>query len=241
MSRLDQPQQRFGTTREGAENKESNDKKLLKLYRAGFPEPEQIFGYHGTSIEAIDALRRTGFYPGSSYEVEGERGMYIAPNTAQLPGVWMSRMVGIGLGSSEAEDFAKSSAQIHYVMKSLGIPFKTQYGGRFSAFLMQTLDGMRRTLEEKSNESLVKKFGKERIEKVIQEAENRRGVLLSISKKVLEAYPVKVVEPVTEDLPNHDTAHLYIHTKTGVGIDYFNGLKALGDEEKKYFEALDVV
>lgn len=184
-------------------------KRIAELFEIGL-DSNDIYAWHGTTIEAIQHLARTGKLPASgSYGAE----LFYVPE---------------GIGSHEgdqqhAEVYAQWNATKYYILERL--KFKP---GDMEKFMYMFDDD--KLLNEFIHEAMEHGMDKKDVRHLIREAEvKRKGVLVTLSKRMKEDFEEKA--DVADDQRS-------VITSDGLPLDYITGIEPLGQYEWEELEKL---
>lgn len=194
------------------ESREKNDfpyiHKVAELFEKGLDVDEEAYGYHGTSIEAIEHLARTG----------------VLPSTASYGGrfYFIPQGVTVAFGQTDeehAESYSEINAQKAYVLSRL--PFRPSDMETFhNLFDAPDETDMEIFFEEAEKHN----FSRGDLSKLLTECrkQKRRGIVLTLSPKIKEEFKVE------EDV---DSEQRSIATEGGLPIEFITGIDPRGEYE----------
>jgi hypothetical protein len=196
------------------------EKKVAELFEKGLDESS--FGYHGTSIEAVQKLADTGKLPNGGRH-PGR--LYIAPMNAEAA-VFTPRQ--------SAESYANWNAKKHFILPHLPFEPATEDVEALSEYCSVNMGGKMREIDYKMHDKkgeirrLISKCEKgglseDALVKLRREAKNRKGVIIALSASLPKGF-----KPNTQKgVPNE----CYIDTPEGLPIEYITGIEPLGQHE----------
>ncbi|GEM_PF-2284797 len=191
-------------------------KRVAKLCEIGL-NSDDIYAWHGTSIEAIIHLANYGNLPSDS--VHGDRFFY-APSRDYS---------GLPLGvrpQLEAEGYAMSLSAEYYVISQL--PFKIKDRAIFNN-IFDFDEALEKFI---NNEVIPNNFNEQLFRQLVREAyEKRKGVVITLSKRITENYK----EIGGDTLEDCDQS---IITENGLPIQFITGIKPLGQYERSELDKI---
>ena len=215
--------------------------KVRELLKSNLEGPK-IVDYHGTSIEAIEQLAKTGKLLGTDviHQVKDKSiphiptgYIYITPIKEKFKGNKIyNTLVEDAQGRifSDAECYAETKGFVHYLVKRLGflpkeadIVFLSAYKDRNSSFNRKGLSD----LIKESHEHGVKDST---LKNIVEKAWKRKGVNIGLSNKIFEI-------PIEED-PECIGEALRIPVKGGLPIKYIGAIWPISDVDKRELNQL---
>jgi FMN phosphatase YigB (HAD superfamily)/hydroxymethylpyrimidine pyrophosphatase-like HAD family hydrolase len=202
----------------GADNNRNNfQQEVSRLFNLGLDGLGQACGIHGTSIEAILYLAKYGRLPNTGRVRDGF--CYYPLGDQELSYIL-----------SQANDWAEDNAVLHYVMSKIGFDLNPDEISDLLIFVISDLADnkfipyLSRFLKRHS-------IAKEQLAKWIEEvrAQDRRGVVILLSKAVEEVFP----------LDELDTGERILSITEGLPIEYIVGINTEGEHEFDTLESLD--
>ncbi len=197
------------------------EKKVAELFEAGL-DSEDVFGYHGTSIEAMQKLAETGRLPNGGRH-PGR--LYIVP---------MSNKLNPFTPREDAESYADWNAKKHFIrsylpfeptaedMENLSEYCSSNMGGKMREVDYQILDAkgeIRRLIEKCEKNGL----GEDQLVKLRRKAKSRKGVIIALSNSLSSDFELKSQENVPKEC--------YIEVPDGLPIEYVTGIEPVGQYE----------
>lgn len=184
-------------------------KRIAQLFEIGL-NSDDVYAWHGTTIEAIQHLAETGKLPASgSY---GDKFFYVPEGIGSYEG-----------DQQQAETYAGINAVKYYLLNKL--TFKPRNMENFMHMFVND-----ELFDEFIQEATENGMTEKDIRRIIREAEARRkGVLLTLSKRLKEDF-----EEISEGFGDE---HCVI-TQGGFSIDYITGIEPLGQYEWEELEKL---
>ncbi|TRZ77631.1 hypothetical protein D4R87_02350 [bacterium] len=197
-------------------------RKIVELFEIG-EKSEDIYAWHGTSIEAILYLAKHGRLPISDLN---ESALYYAPEES------------LRIEAKEhASMYANKLAEEYYVLNKL--PFKIKDYKLFSGiFDHENYDTECKEFVEDDLKKFIKKeiipnnFDVELFRLFVAEAPKKcKGALISLSKSITQDYE----EHMGDDMEFED---MCVQTKDGLPLQYMTGIVPLGQYEREEFEKM---
>lgn len=183
--------------------------KVSSLFEIGLDNPH-VLGYHGTSIEAIEHLAKTGYLPNTGRH---KNELYFYPTNA----------VGIDNVIEETKMYSRWNAWKHFMTNQL--PFEPNYDELcvFDDSDLSELPTLARQCEEYniSEYQLNRLLGKAKRE--------RKGVIISLSPDIINEFKLYTPSKVEQD-------ERYIKVPQGLNIDYIAGIEPVGQFEWNVLE-----
>ena len=181
---------------------------VSRLFEEGL-NSEDVYAYHGTSIEALTHLAKSGRLPSNgSYGTD----LFIAP---VIPGEDQL---------DHAKVYANWNGAKYYVLESL--PFRPKNMERFM-WLISDPDPEDPKLKEVFEEAAQHGIDEDKLKQLVKEGNaSRKGVVLSLSRKLIEDFK----EEPDPDAPSADDQKK-ITLKDGLPIDYITGIEPIGQYE----------
>ena len=209
---------------------EERRKKLVKLFEKSMDAKGSI-GYHGTSLEAIEYLIEHGYLPGRKFDNTGsnQNFVYFYPRKSAFPK--NSKLTGDYIPDEklieDTSTYSKSVAGAHYFMKAFGLDIAdSEVEDRAGALL----GSGEQNWKPAEQYFLDKGIQKEKLYEVIELARKRKGVVLSLKKKILKEHEVSRGDVEGEDVK--------IAVPEGLSLEMLAGLEPMGEQEFDYFEKL---
>ena len=228
-------EQTFASNSEGGnQEKQEKIKRVIQLFEAGLDSPDCI-GYHGTSLEAMDFLIEHGHLPGGGYDKgsttdipDGEKYLYFFPKKSEFS---KHELADSFLEDEEileeTKGYSQGIAGSHYLLKKLGLNIDDQD----LEFKARCLTGrIPIDAEEEYQHFIGLGINEKVLDKTIEEAKKRRGVILVLSKKVLESHVISNGDEEGGDLR--------ILIPEGLTLEFLSGIEPVGQEEYRYFATL---
>ena len=220
------------------------ERKIADLFEQGLDSPD-IMAYHGTSLEAINELIKTGKLP--SGKTDGGIGyLYFFRLDHPVPKEWLN-------GETEQENimggakmYAKDLAHETSMCRILGLDinqdhdFLSAMERIFWQYQNRINVGRSSELEEKylrendENDILAKyidQYGFPAIKAAFDESFQRQGIIIGINQKIL----AHDVQSAYEELNDEGWR---ANLPDGLPLEYISGLEPVGQPEYEYFEAL---
>lgn len=193
-------------------------KEVFQLSKIGL-ESEDIYAFHGTTIEAIQYLSQHGTMPHSQFY--GREFYYAQLNPKSRKEVDFDYESQL----EHAEFYAEWNVWKYYVLERIGfVP------SNMSGFMYMEIDGQGdRLYKEFLEEAAEHGISEETIRKLIEEAQNsRKGVVVTLSKRVKKDFKETKV----------DTDQRSISAPSGLPIEYITGIEPLGEYERGILEEM---
>jgi len=215
------------------ENPEKKRKEhLAKAFEAGLDDIENIIGFQGTSLEAIESLVETGRMPGytgvdNEFMQKGDLHFYPVKSKFEEHSL-AETFLDDDKGIETASLYADSIAGEHFLLKKLGIDIGDERYKEDARTLASDFYAPER--EEIYKRFIEDGFDKKILDSAIKGAKKRKGVIISLSDKILKKY-----SPSPGDKNEGD---LKINFPDGFDYSYISGLEPVGQEEWEYFEKL---
>ncbi len=227
---------------------------LSELLKQDLSSPN-VAGFHGTSIEAVREVIKTGRLPGAGESRQlGNRKMLpgdisIYPNLTTLPGnlrAWYAphadqekMLRGVGV-------YAAMIAQHHSMAKALGLPLSDRRLADYAVFEDWTEQEERLLVSgpnSPEDDELFEDFSEQAkafgvavpaLLSAMKQATGRKGVILGIGKAALEKFKIEQGDDfMFSGIIEKESGFGDLVIKTGGGLDYkdFAGFRILGAKE----------
>jgi hypothetical protein len=199
---------------------------LLKTVRDGLSNKAQIVAYHGTSIETVKNLLRTGYLPPDIRATK--KGFFVAPivTTKDSNGRTVRRFSDKAAIKTTGV-FARSAAR----------------GAEFFRLLDLDHDSILKIKAEFDNlwpitladEDAISSFAHnlnmpiENVANALRSSRDHAGVTLALNKRIFEDFKTEA------DGQNG----IFVEVTSGLSLDYIVGIQPLGEEEWEFIEALE--
>ena len=203
-------------------------RKVAALLEMGLDSPATI-GFHGTSIEAVIQLIRTGILPGGvQYDPYVRGKLFFSPADSFPKPELCSHLGERERGIEISADMAALSARRHFLLNAFGFGFADHK----AALHVGALFDEAYWYDDRLNRQLQKFFAGRgwdwsKVNELKAESEKRRGVVLCLGP---------LLDGETIGLSNEK--HLYLTTPEGLSIDRFVGLEPQGEAEFEFLEEL---
>lgn len=182
-------------------------RKIAELFKIGL-NSDDIYARHGTSIEAVFELAKSGKLP-TSLSSEGD--FFYVPENAVFEDPTESV-------SKRTEQYANTLAAEHYVQNQL--PFKVKNESSF-ANMFDFEDELEKFIKEEAIPNGVKE---EFVRRLVKEAsDKRKGVVITLSKSIAQNY---------KEVRGDDPEDMMITAKDGLPLKYITGIIPLGQYEQ---------
>lgn len=218
---------------ESEQQEKSRMNRLVELFESGM-NAKDIIGYHGTSLESIEFLAKSGHLPGGLFSHAGQEGkyLYFFPKKSEfLHHPSASEFREEKSLVSEAADYAESIAGSHCLLKRLGLDIGDRELDPMARNLVSNIpaDVWNPTTERDHflNNLGIKKTD---LDEALDDARKRKGVVLALNKTILTSHTLSGGDPTEGDLR--------ILIPEGLSLDYISGLEPIGQVEWEYFEKL---
>ncbi len=218
---------------EGAQSPEEEERiqALVKLFEAGLDDEEETIGYHGTSLEAIQYMIKNGHLPGGmavSPQGEAVQGdtLFFYPAPGYKPILQFETNDAV---IDACRSYAGILAEVHYAMGKFGLDINDWQ----QVSMIKSLVVLGRgdpEFDEASAFLQARGFKKNYIFKIIREAEQRKGVVLALSKKMLDRYSPQDA--------GETGAEYMVHIPEGLNVSEICGLDVKGQQEWDFFAKL---
>lgn len=217
-------------------------KRLKELFERGLKDRGRTIGYHGTSIESMQYLIRTGHLPGAvgenitaspedSWRLQ-KGDLYFYPLKSKFPDYnpdVSKHFPDEAHVIDRVARYASDVARAHYFLTKLGLGFDNPEYNLGARNVMAT--GMLHTEIREFKEELISiGISSTDIDQAVQEAKQRKGVVIALSATLLKKY-----QPRDGD---RDEGDLRFTFPNGLDYKYLSGLKPLGEEESRFFQNL---
>ncbi len=229
-------------SREDKTNSEiTHIKRLMELFELGLGNTRRTIGYHGTSIESMQYLIRTGHLPGAVGEniaaspenswLPQKGDLYFYPLKSKFPGYdpdiskyFPDETHVIDSVVGYASDIAES----HCFLMKLGLGLDNL---EYNIGARNLMCGMFRNEIREFKEKLISiGINNADIDQAVKEAKKRKGIILGLSTTLLRQYQPK-------DGDKHEGDLRFTFPK-GLDYKYISGLEPLGEEEFNFFKNL---
>ena len=221
----------------------AKNRNLVSLIKGEIDKRETVL-LHGTSVEAALSLLENGDLKPEPQFVDSRDSLdllskdylYVFPNPQKLRG---HKLYCIYKSLSWEEDifdaalrFSQENAYSHYIVSKVGFwPRNINSISLLSkkeASEMSDFGTYRRRIKDYLSDLKEKGFSRKQALKFLEEARERKGVLLGFSKDILELH-IEVSDAVADE-----SARLY--TPNGLEGKYVNAIVPLGDMEREELE-----
>lgn len=206
---------------------------LAKKMEVGLENEEQVAGYLGVSVEALDQLVREGRLPDPT---EGEpRRFFPAPETAPD---WQADEYKKydNTAVESAKTSAESEAQVQHVLRQLGLD-EHDVGHQLN--ILELLHASSFDNEEPErilHEYEARGIPIDDVKKAVRAAEKRSGVVVSIDKAALERLQM-------EETSDQSGRELHLEAPEGVRLEDIVGVEPMSQSEwdalKRYQDLAD--
>lgn len=204
---------------------------LVSLFERGLDERAEIFGWHGTSLEAIERTLILGSFPGSPVNHAGAAPGHLFFFPAREGDFDSGPATAFrNFGRPGAVRYAETSAQVAYMLREFGLDFGQRENHQLMFAALDHLSGYNpegeavlRRLEERG-------VSRERMQAEAVHAYERKGVLLALSRDAVMQFDAS-----DGDEPGWD---MKLHVPSGLPLSFIAGIEPLGEREFSYFESL---
>ncbi|OGK26130.1 hypothetical protein A3D80_01510 [Candidatus Roizmanbacteria bacterium RIFCSPHIGHO2_02_FULL_40_13b] len=193
----------------------------------------RTIGYHGTSLETVKTLLRTGNLPGSFLEypdphLPKKGDIYFAPLAGKIPpGVTPRHVFQTPQESfDEAEVYANLNSRDVRVLRQLGLD---PYDPRYAIWGEEILSPSKGLRNLKTAPPPINELTEEQVEAVYVADEQYKGFVLGLDESIVKDRTVSVGESGDD---------LRISTMGGLPLDAITEIYPLGAEEENFIESL---
>jgi hypothetical protein len=209
-------------------------KRISELVAKGYDDVDSTFGYHGTSIQALERLLIDGNLPPGGRGGTSAGSLYFFPRTTGSTGsdIWEAfpgaEPNAIGGGTA----YANNIAQRDYFLTCLGLDLGTLENWRAADAVLFWPEHIRDFESDERTKVLSKAgFKENEIFRLAKNArEEAKGVVLCLRKALLEEHQVYEGDPGEGDF--------YLQLPDGLPIEYLSGIEPLGQLEFNYLASI---
>ncbi len=219
------------------------EKKIADLFEQGLDSPD-IMAYHGTSLEAINELIKTGYLPTGKIE-GGIDYLYFFRLDKPVPESWLDGETEKEHIQRRIEMYARDLAFEASLCRTLGLDFSKdkQFLDAMGSVAFQHQIRVEIGRDELKEEHLrnsshfdaiieyLNRFGFPAIKAAFDESFGREGVIIGINSEILKNDPQSAYDEL-------DDEGWRANLPKGLPLEYISGIEPIGQPEYGYFEAL---
>lgn len=200
------------TAEQGSTPVSETELQVVRLFETGLNSPD-IMGFHGTSIEAVLHLSKHGVLPPG----------FVSPNFYFAP---ITDAQSFEQAHQHASDYARWSGWVQFILPHL-LPYLPE---NTDPWIIKDLGHNPKGIYDLIGGKLPAK----EVDRLCDEADQRGGVVLALSKNLAKDYIIK-------DSPDADPVgqpELIVEEKNGLPIKHVVGIEPQGDYEWRVLEEL---
>ncbi|MBN8549872.1 MAG: hypothetical protein J0M12_11205 [Deltaproteobacteria bacterium] len=208
---------------------------IVSLFERGLDRPNEIAGWHGTSVEALERALLLGHLPSSSKGLSEQHAGNLYYFDAK-PSDFTSdgRNLLILDGYPGAARYAKFNAAYHFMIKEFGLDFSNHQHNLFVFSLHDEFNPRARSFSEQILEQLHRLGISEATARgVTAAARERQGIVIAISHSAIHSYPSDHGDVVGVDKK--------LFVPDGLPFSHLSGIEPLGDGPYRYLELLQTM
>ena len=211
---------------------------IRKLMEMNLEGPN-IVAYHGTSVEAIEMLAKTGKLLGTDWKHQLDDikvptdYVYITPLKEKFKDCPLYEKLKEREGGqiwSSQECYAEFKAFVHYLTNNLGFLPKDASLGDLDPEGIRRVNVYKQELKKLVNEAEKHNISERNLMNILKSSWKRKGVGIGLSEKILEL-------PIEHD-PECLGESLRIPVKTGLPIKYIGAIWPISDVDKRELNKL---